>query len=333
MIGNSRIIGERSGSVHGPLLVVLTQIHGNEPAGFYAMSDVFNKIDEEYLKKPHFDFRGKLLGLVGNLSAAQKSVRFIDTDLNRLWTKENVIRISSTAKSDLTIIEEIELKEILEVINYQIELYKPEKVVILDLHTTTAFGGIFVIPTKELKSRDIGLAIQAPVLHGFLDDLKGTVLHHFTQENFSDIELTSICFESGQHNSSDSIGHAVSAIIQCFMSIGGFYPDDVETKHEQLLTQDADKLPKEALLIYSHKIQDGDNFSMRRDKIYGNFDKVTEGELLATDRYGEIRAKCDGLILMPLYQKQGNDGFFIIKDVSDKAARLNRKIPISTLNA
>jgi succinylglutamate desuccinylase len=333
MTGKSRIIGERSGSVHGPLLVVLTQIHGNEPAGFYAVQDVFNKIDEEYLKKPHFDFRGKLLGLVGNLAAAKKSVRYIDTDLNRLWTQDNVKRITSTPKEDLTVVEEIQLKEILEIIHEQIETYKPERVVVLDLHTTTAFGGIFVIPTKETKSREIGLAIQAPVLHGFLDDLKGTVLHHFTQENYKDIDLTSICFESGQHNSSDSIGHAVSAIIQCFMSIGGFYPDDVETKHEQLLTQDADKLPKEALLIYSHKIMEGDNFSMRRNKIYGNFDKVSEGELLATDRHGEIRAKCDGLILMPLYQKQGNDGFFIIKDVSDSASRLNRKIPITTLNA
>jgi succinylglutamate desuccinylase len=53
---------------------------------------------------------------------------------------------------------------------------------------------------------------------------------------------------------------------------------------------------------------------MREDKIYKNFDKISKDELLAFDKYGEIRSKEDGMILMPLYQKQGNDGFFIIKE-------------------
>jgi len=72
---------------------------------------------------------------------------------------------------------------------------------------------------------------------------------------------------------------------------------------------------------------------MRGDLIYANFDPVTKGELLAYDRHGEIRAKFDGLILMPLYQKQGNDGFFIIKDINREAPKLHQKIPTTTLNA
>ena len=72
---------------------------------------------------------------------------------------------------------------------------------------------------------------------------------------------------------------------------------------------------------------------MRADKIYRNFDKIYKGELLAHDAHGEIRALCDGLILMPLYQKQGSDGFFVIKDINREAPKLQRKIPTTTLNA
>ena len=333
MTDNPRIIGERSGSQHGPLLIVLTQVHGNEPAGYLALKEVFKRIDEEYNHKPYFDYRGKIVGLIGNLRASQDKVRYINTDLNRLWTDENVSRIMKSDKGNLNISEEKELHEILQTINTYIENYEPKHVVILDLHTTTAQGGIFIIPSKEEKSRQLGLNIHAPILHGFLDDLQGTVLHHFNNKNYPNLNLTSLCFESGQHNSRESVDHAVSAIIQCFMAMGGFYPEDIETKHEQLLTQDSAKLPKEAQLIYSHRIAPGDEIKMRGDLIYANFDPVTKGELLAHDRHGEIRAKFDGLILMPLYQKQGNDGFFIIKDINRDAPKLHQKIPTTTLNA
>jgi succinylglutamate desuccinylase len=332
MSEKQRIIGERSGSLHGPLLIVLTCIHGNEPAGYLAIEEVFRRIDAEYQQKTHFNFRGKIVGMVGNLAAARQAVRFQKTDLNRIWSPENVQRIRKTDKSILEA-EELELYELIEYFEALSKNYSTEKIVILDLHTTTAQGGIFVIPSKDEKSGELAQHIHAPVLHGFLDDILGTALHHFSKQNYPNLDLTSLCFESGQHNSPDSIDHAVSAIIQCFLAIGGFYPEDIETKHEKLLAGDAASLPKEARLIYSHRIQAGDDFAMRSDKIYRNFDPVEEGELLATDRNGKIFAKCKGLILMPLYQKQGNDGFFIIQDMNEAAPKLYPNIPSSRLNA
>jgi hypothetical protein len=37
--------------------------------------------------------------------------------------------------------------------------------------------------------------------------------------------------------------------------------------------------------------------------------------LLARDRHGDIRAPEAGLMLMPLYQSQGTDGFFLVREV------------------
>jgi succinylglutamate desuccinylase len=330
---NPRIIGERSGSQRGPLLIVLAQIHGNEPAGTHALQQFFNAIDAESEEKPHFDFRGKIVGIRGNIAAASQQMRYIDQDLNRLWTPTDVARIMASPMDSLTNNEEIQLRDIINTVQAYIKNYAPKKLIILDLHTTTAFGGIFIIPSKEEKARQLALQIQAPVLHGFLDDIQGTVLHYFNSKNFPKLDITSICFEAGQHNAQDSVEHAVSAIIQCFAAAGGFYPEDIEMKHEKLFAQDSAGLPKEAQLIYSHRIENGDNFKMRADKIYRNFDKIYKGELLAHDAHGEIRALCDGLILMPLYQKQGSDGFFVIKDINLNAPKLQRKIPTTTLNA
>jgi succinylglutamate desuccinylase len=46
---------------------------------------------------------------------------------------------------------------------------------------------------------------------------------------------------------------------------------------------------------------------------FNNFDKIVKGQPLAKDKNGPIYASIDGYILMPLYQKQGEDGFFIIQ--------------------
>ncbi|HEX6279927.1 MAG TPA: hypothetical protein VFZ49_07910, partial [Pyrinomonadaceae bacterium] len=49
---------------------------------------------------------------------------------------------------------------------------------------------------------------------------------------------------------------------------------------------------------------------------YENFDPVARDQVLACDRNGIIRSPRKGLILMPLYQSKGEDGFFIGREVA-----------------
>jgi len=81
----NRIIGDHIGDHHGPLLIVFGAMHGNEPAGVRALEMVFKMLEVEPITNPSFQFSGKLIGLIGNLQAYQKKVRFIDKDLNRSW--------------------------------------------------------------------------------------------------------------------------------------------------------------------------------------------------------------------------------------------------------
>lgn len=324
-INKNRIIGERIGGKPGPLMIVFAQIHGNEPAGYLAVKDLFKAIDQEYDKKPSFDFCGRIVALQGNMKAAAKGVRFIDKDLNRSWLPKEIERINATENIEELDAEDAEIKETLALVHHYIELCQPPRVVILDIHTTTAHGGIFTIPAQDEEARRIGLCMHAPVLHGFLDGLKGTTLHYFCKENFN-IDMTAVCFEAGQHQSEDSYKHAVSAIINCFKAIGGFYARDIESKHDHLLQERSEGLPLEAKFLCVHSIKEGDDFAMTKSKIYNNFDRIKKGEVLAYDKNGAIEAPYSGLILMPLYQKQGDDGFFIVQEITPRKAMSAQQI-------
>jgi len=97
-----------------------------------------------------------------------------------------------------------------------------------------------------------------------------------------------------------------------------------------LLEERSKGLPLEAKLMHVHSVQANDNFRMTDTKIYNNFDPITKGEILAYDKNGPIISPYDGLILMPLYQKQGNDGFFIIQEITARSKEA--KNPISMIS-
>ncbi len=297
------------GHQKGPLLIVFGAMHGNEPAGVKALETMFKMLEVEPITNPDFEFCGKLVGLVGNVRAREKGVRYINRDLNRQWTEQNIARIQSSPLAELDE-EDLEIKELLEEIHHQIKTYQPEKLVFLDLHTTTAFGGIFSIPQENEESLRIAIELHAPVIQGLLKGINGTTLHYFTNENFEP-DTVAVTFESGQHNEELSINRAIAALTNCMRTIGCVQESHVENRHDSILMEYSKGLPKIAKLITIHSIQPDDQFQMVPN--YKNFQYVKKGEVLAFDKNGKIEAVDDGLILMPLYQKQGDDGFFLIK--------------------
>ena len=178
------------------------------------------------------------------------------------------------------------------------------------MHTTTAYGGIFSIATDDPESLRIAIELHAPVVKGMLKGIRGTTLHYFNNTNFEP-ETVAVCFESGQHEESLSVNRAIAAITNCMRTVGCVRGEDVENRHDKLLIEYSKGLPKVAELIMTHTIREGDEFRMVPN--YKNFQAVKKGEVLAYDKNGPIKATADGHILMPLYQMQGDDGFFLIK--------------------
>ena len=304
-----RYIGKYEGSPDGPLVIALGAMHGNERAGLKALDLFFKMLEVEPITNPDFSFTGRLVGLIGNLGALKQGKRFIEKDLNRQFKRQNIKRVLEADPNALEH-EDIELRELIHTIKQEINSYKPSNVIVLDLHTTTAHGGIFTIPAENQSSEEIAVELHAPVVKGLLKGIQGTTLHYFTPENF-DLDISAVTFESGQHDEQLSINRAIAAITNCLRTAGCIKAEDVENRHDSLLIEFSRGLPKVAQLITVHPIKEGDGFVMAPG--YKNFQEVKKGELLARDKSGEIRAKEDGLILMPLYQEQGEDGFFLIK--------------------
>jgi succinylglutamate desuccinylase len=304
-----RVIGKHIGVEKGPMIICFGGMHGNEPAGIKALDIMFKMLEVEPITNPDFRFCGQLLGIRGNLKAIKKGQRFLQKDLNRLWTNENVARIKKSNWEELDA-EDQEVYEILQIIEQEIATYNPEKLIMLDLHTTTAFGGIFSIATDDPESLRIAIELHAPVVKGLLTGIRGTTLHYFNNDNFEP-ETIAVCFESGQHDEHLSVNRAIAAITNCMRTVGCVRAEDVENRHDKLLIEYSKGLPKVTRLIMKHTIQEGDHFQMVPN--YKNFQAVRKGEVLAYDKNGPIKAEEDGHILMPLYQMQGDDGFFLIK--------------------
>ena len=83
--------------------------------------------------------------------------------------------------------------------------------------------------------------------------------------------------------------------------------------HYTLLKETARGNPGVVEVVYRQTLSPDDGFAMEPG--FENFDSVEEGQLLARDAAGEIRAPRPGRMLLPLYQGQGDDGFFLGHEV------------------
>src|SRR5512140_2361570 len=87
-LATERKIGERVDDPAGPRLVCVAGIHGNEPAGVKALERVFAALNERC--QP---IRGGLVAFAGKLGALSANRRYLDRDLNRIWSEERLAQL------------------------------------------------------------------------------------------------------------------------------------------------------------------------------------------------------------------------------------------------
>lgn len=312
-----RKIGHYEGDKHGDLIIAIGAIHGNEPAGVHALQMLFDMLQKEPLRNSAFRFSGRLVGLVGNIQALERRQRFVKKDLNRQLTPENIDKgrggfLESKEKETPQYersFEDLELIELMQTIENEIVNYQPKRLIILDLHTTSADGGIFSIVADNPESLALAESLHAPVVMGMIGAVGGSTLHYFTEKNMG-IPTVAVAFESGKHDDLYSTRRAVAWLVHALRSVGSISQYDIENRHEIILKNYSRDLPKTVQFLDSHPITAMDNFKMFGN--FRNFQPVRKGEILAKDRNGFIVAPQDCRVLMPLYQTQGSEGFFLV---------------------
>ena len=293
--GFPRLLGSYGGDTPGPLVIGIGGMHGNEPAGVFALQQVLHSL---HTRRP--SFRGKLLALTGNRVALARDCRYIDEDFNRLWVPERLEGTRGRCAEPTS--EEQEKRELLAVIEMALA-QRQGPAVFLDLHTTSAEGQPFVVIGDSLSNRRFAFGLQAPVILGLEEQLEGTLLNYLSEQGH-----VVIGFEGGQHASPSAVENHIAAIWSVLTTAGCLRSQDAPERTPP-------KQPACPVLEirYHHLIQAGDDFVMEPG--FTNFQPVRRGQILARDRHGQIRAQESGQILMPLYQGQGADGFFLVRTV------------------
>lgn len=302
-----RVLGTWGGDAPGPLVIGIGGMHGNEPAGVLALQRAL-----ETLRSSRTPFRGRFVGLSGNRAALARGRRYIHQDLNRLWSAERVRRLRNGRNSVEANSETEEQRELLEALEAQLA-QRRGPVVCLDLHTTSAAGTPFVVIGDTLLNRRFAFGLGAPVVLGLEERLESTILNHLGERGY-----VAVGFEGGQHDSPSALTIHLAAIRSVLATAGCVRAGDFrapdhgrEASGEEASAGRA--APQVVEIRDHHVIREGDDFVMEPG--FTNFQPVERGQALARDRRGPILARESGQILMPLYQEQGTDGFFLVRQV------------------
>ena len=308
-----RVIGTFDDGLPGPLIIAISGIHGNESMPYKAIDYVLKMLEVEHVTNPEFRYKGRFVGLCGNLAALKAGRRFIDKDMNRIWSEE-LIELLSTPSYIPRNQEERELQALWRQIHKEVKRYPSEQVVILDFHTTSAEGGIFCMPAHDDRSLELAFELYIPVVEGLMDTVPDSCLSFMTESHLKH-PTVAISIEVGQHEDPNCIYVAIASIINTMRAIGSVNQEDVESRHDDILKHHATGLPRLSRLYYIHNISPEDEFKMLPG--FKNFQMVTRGTTLAHDRRGAIHCQEDSILLMPLYQAQGSEGFFLMRKDPD----------------
>lgn len=299
-----RVLGRVRGAHAGPTLLCVGGLHGNEPAGVAALGRVLRGLGPRAA-----GMRGDFVALAGNRTALALGRRYLDRDLNRAWTDERIRRLrgDGVAGESAEDREQVELLAAIEAV--VAEARGP--VYFLDLHTTSGFGGPFTTFGDTLPNRDLAAHIPVPMILGLEELVDGTLLAFLGQHG-----IVGVAYESGQHDEPRAVDRAEAGVWLAVATVGlveeSLLPEAAAGR--KLLSHDSGHLPRAMEMVYRHDIGPLDGFVM--DPGYGNFSPVRAGQVVARDVRGPVAVGLDARLLMPLYQKQGNDGFFLIREFS-----------------
>jgi succinylglutamate desuccinylase len=281
-------------------LICTGGLHGNEGAGILALERVV-----ESLQRRQARVSGEFLAFAGNLGALAQGSRYVYRDLNRSWTPDSIeaVRRAVTRRQ-----EDEEQLELLDVVDEAMGRSRGA-VFLLDLHTTSGPGEPFSTIMDNLPDRRFALSFPVPLIVGLGELVEGTLLGYL-----ADRGVAAMVFEGGQHSDPEAVATSEAAAWIGLAGAGLIHESgfpEVALGRKRLMAATRG-LPPVFEMRYRHPVSPGQGFRMLQG--FRSFQPVEAGQVLARDREGDVRSPETGVLLMPLYQAQGEDGFFLIRE-------------------
>ena len=299
-----RLIGRFGNDDAGPRMIVTGGIHGNEPSGPAAIRRVMQRLERD---RPAMT--GSVVFLHGNMAAIEQEVRYVDLDLNRQWSAEGMAAAFSEEVIPNRPAEHRELRELAGELQRLIATAKGQ-LCFLDLHSSSAAGSPFLTVGDTLRNRRFAMQFPLSLILGLEEQVDGALLELLN--NFGCITMG---VEAGLHTSPES-SRVHEAVLWVALVESGVMPKKSVpdlAQQRQFLVQTRGKLPRVIEVRSRHAIAPGDGFQMNPG--FRNFQPIAHGEVVAHDHEGPVHSPEDGLILLPLYQGKGDDGFFVAREV------------------
>ena len=319
------VIGWVEGAMGGPMLLCVGGLHGNEPAGVRALEEVVVEVES----RRHL-LAGDFVAVMGNLQALAAGRRFLSYDLNRAWTPARIaaaqVRLRS-AEGVNSAPEDHELLRMLAILE-QVSARKRGPVHVLDLHSTSGGGGPFSTAANSLGHSRFVMAIPVPMIQQLNVHLEGTLTRYLDRLGY----MTAV-FESGQHEEPEAQVRAARAVWLAIRTTGLLAdPDAPEARlGYNALELECRPLPRVLEMTYRHPVEVEDRYVTRPG--CQSFQPVRAGEVIGDDRHGEVVAPKCGRLLMPLYQKLGEDGFFVVRDIEAARTAAQRRARVVGMSA
>lgn len=298
-----RVINKIQASKQGPTIIFTGGIHGNEPSGVFALDKVFKEIEAN---NTYID--ANVYGICGNLWALERGERFQEQDLNRVW-KGNKMR-------------QLEYGELLpenEDVQQQIEIYKvlqeiietePGPFYFMDLHTTSSETIPFLTVNDSILNRKFTRQYPVPIILGIEEYLDGPLLSYINKLGY-----VAFGYEGGQHDDLAAIENHVSFIYLSLVYTGAVAKKDIDFQHHHaVLAKNSIDKRNFYEIFYRHEIKENVEYKMWPG--YVNFQTVKKGNQMASSNSQHVFSPHKGRVFMPLYQSQGNDGYFLIRRIS-----------------
>jgi succinylglutamate desuccinylase len=302
-----RLIARRRGTAAGPTLIVVGGVHGNEPAGVRAAERVLAELPEDAI-------RGEVIAFAGNTRALAEGKRYLVRDLNRQWGPDRLADVAAGRVPDDA--EGREVRELRAALDEAVAAARGP-IFFLDLHTTSAEGVPFGLIGDTPRHRAFAARFPLPIILGLEEQVDGVLAEYMSARG-----ATTLSVEGGQHANPTSQGN-LDAVVRVGVWAAGLAAHVAVPGLPAalaLLERARGRLPHLIEVLSRHAISSEHGFRMEPG--FANIQRAQAGELLARDRGGEIRAPHDGMVLLPLYQAQGEEGFFFGREVSPLRQRV-----------
>lgn len=298
-----RALGSYDVGTPGPTLLVCAGIHGNEPAGVHAVRRVLAKLQELALP-----LRGRIAAVAGNLAALRQGARYLARDLNRGWGADKLEALTRRERGGDSP-EDTEQRALLAEFE-QAERQRRGPLLFVDLHTSSGDSPPFTATGDTLPNRGLAMALPLPLILGLEETIEGAALEWFNVRGHA-----ALAVEGGRHDAPATVDNHEACLWLLLVAAGMLDAAQVPglPRYRAHLEAAAQGAPKVVEITYRHVVRPADVFRMAPG--FASFQPISKGQKLGDSAAGEVRAHVAGRILLPLYQAQGDDGYFLGRDV------------------